>query len=235
MIEFRKSNLLGSPGPLAVWEWPNDTHRYVLGADTAEGLEWGDYSCAQVLDLSTGQQVAVWHGHIEADLFGEEINSLGFFYNQALVGVESNNHGLTTITTLRRLAYPMLFRKRVLNTARNQQTMEYGWRTTRTSKPLMIDELAMALRNDELELYDQPTVAELRTFVRDEKGQMRGSPFDDRVMALAVANQMRKYAFQPEYVPVVDDYMTGAWWERQLQPERAADFVIGRSAERRSP
>ena len=29
---------------------------------------------------------------------------------------------------------------------------------------------------------------------------MSGSPYDDRVMALALANQMRKYAYEPEYM-----------------------------------
>jgi hypothetical protein len=211
---------------------PNDQHRYVLGADTAEGLEHGDYSCAQVLDLSSGVQVASWHGHIEADLFGEEIDRLGRFYGLALVCVESNNHGLTTITTLRRLGYPMLFRARSLNRAKTKQTMEYGWKTTTTSKPLMIDELAMALRNHEIQVRDKRTIAELRTYVRDEKGHTNGSPYDDRVMALAVANQMRKYAFQPEYVPVVDDYWTGAWWARQ-GTDQGQTWVLGKHSVRR--
>jgi len=232
-MRFQATTLQGSPGPLAVWEYPNTDHRYVLGADTAEGLEHGDYSCAQVIDLSTGLQVAVWHGHIEADLFGEEIDRLGRWYCNALVGVESNNHGLTTITTLRRLGYPMMYRKRTLNSARTKQTMEYGWRTTITSKPLMIDELGMALRNDELKLRDKSTVKELRTYVRDEKGRTNGSPYDDRVMALAVANQMRKVAFQPEYVTVVDDYWTGDWWARQGQ-EPKGEWIIGGESVRHS-
>jgi hypothetical protein len=43
---------------------------------------------------------------------------------------------------------------------------------------------------------------------------MSGSPHDDRVMALALANEMRQYAFMPEFVQKVDDYWTIDWWAR---------------------
>ena len=43
---------------------------------------------------------------------------------------------------------------------------------------------------------------------------MSGSPYDDRVMALALANQMRKYAHEPEYVEDADDYWTVDWFAR---------------------
>ena len=36
-------------------------------------------------------------------------------------------------------------------------------------------------------------------FVRDSKGGMNGSPFDDRVISLALAVQALEYAASPEY------------------------------------
>tara|TARA_Y100001938_G_scaffold45483_1_gene63204 strand:- start:9307 stop:9501 length:195 start_codon:yes stop_codon:yes gene_type:complete len=45
---------------------------------------------------------------------------------------------------------------------------------------------------------------------------MSGSPHDDRVMALALANQMRKFAYVPEYQEQVDDTFTFDWWVRQI-------------------
>ena len=39
----------------------------------------------------------MWHGHIDPDLFGDELYKLGVFYNYAYLGVENNNHGLTTL------------------------------------------------------------------------------------------------------------------------------------------
>ena len=212
---------------LTVWSDPEAMSGYVIGVDTAEGLGHGDYSCAQVLCVNTGEQVAVWHGHIAPDELAHEVFRLALWYRDALTCVESNNHGLTTLTVLRQLGYPRLFRKRSLNKVSDRVTQEYGWKTTRTSKPLMIDDLATALKNDELALRDKHTVAELRTFVRNERGSMSGSPFDDRVMALALANQMRKYAHAPEFAADVDDYWTVDWFRRQSGTQSENPFQIG--------
>ena len=185
-----------------------------MGVDTAEGLVHGDYSCAQVLDVRAGEQVAVWHGHIPPDTLAHEVYMLALWYNDALTCVESNNHGLTTITQLRHMGHVNLFRKRTLNAATTKVSQEFGWKTTRTTKPLLIDDLGMALRSDELIIHDRYTLAELRTYTRNERGSMSGSPHDDRVMALALANEMRQYAFMPEFTPKVDDYWTIDWFAR---------------------
>ena len=182
---------------LEVWREPDAMHAYVMGVDTAEGLGHGDYSCVQVLDVGTGEQVAIWHGRIPPDALAVEVTRLGLWYRDALCCVESNNHGLTTITILRQLGYPRLFRQRSLNRTTNKVSQEFGWRTTRTSKPLMIDDLGMALRNDELSIFDVSTIRELRTFTRNDRGTMSGSPFDDRVMALALAEPDAEVCSRP--------------------------------------
>ena len=75
-----------------MWRPPEQGHTYVIGADVAEGLETGDYSCAQVLDRRDLCQVSEWHGHTDPDLFGEELAKLGRLYNSAMIGCEVNNH-----------------------------------------------------------------------------------------------------------------------------------------------
>jgi len=220
---------------LTVWERPERWSGYVLGVDTAEGLGHGDYSCVQVIDVKEGEQVAIWHGRIPPDELAYEVYNIGIWYGNALCCVESNNHGLTTITQLRQLGYPNLFRKRSLNKETNRMSQEFGWKTTRTSKPLMIDDLGMALKNEELMLRCKDTMAELRTFVRNDRGSMSGSPYDDRVMALALANQMRKYAFVPEYVQKVDDTWTFDWWRRQIPSEVPNADTIGLNTFRGTP
>ena len=217
---------------LTVWERPERWSGYVLGVDTAEGLGHGDYSCVQVIDVKEGKQVAIWHGRIPPDELANEVYNIGLWYGNALCCVEANNHGLTTITVLRQLGYPNLYRRRSLNQSTERISQEYGWKTTRTSKPLMIDDLARALKNDELVLRCESTVAELRTFTRNERGSMSGSPYDDRVMALALANQMRKYAYVPEYVQNVDDTGTFNWWVRQIPKGVPENDTIGQHLSR---
>ena len=212
---------------LTVWREPVGGRAYCIGVDTAEGLAHGDYSCAQVIDVRAGEQVAVWHGHIPPDTLANEVHLLALWYNNALTCVESNNHGLTTIVQLRNLGHRNLFRKRTLNTSIAKVSMEFGWKTTRTTKPLLIDDLGMAIRNDEIIVHDRYTLAELRTYVRSSRGSMNGSPHDDRVMALALANEMRQYAFMPEFAPKVDDYWTVDWFARMIKTEETPDSRIG--------
>ena len=217
---------------LTVWREPEANHIYCLGVDTAEGLVHGDYSCAQVLDVRSGEQVAIWHGHIPPDTLANEVYNLALWDNDGLTCVESNNHGLTTLVQLRHLGHPNLFRKRSLNQSTSKVSQEFGWKTTRTTKPLLIDDLGMALRSEELTIHDRYTLAELRTYVRTSRGSMSGSPHDDRVMALALANEMRQYAFMPEYSTKKDDYWTVDWFARLVKPEETSEMQIGKHSMR---
>lgn len=203
-------------GEFQVWDEPVKGVRYVLGVDVAEGLEHGDYSVVWVIEAATGACVAKWRGHIPADLLGSEVcHDIGYWYGRALIGVEANNHGLTTLVALRDSGYPNIYHRTSLETGTKKQRQAMGWFTSRTSKPYLMDGLAAALRED-LRLTDAETIAELRTYVRDPDGKMHGSPFDDQVMALGIAQEMRQFVFTPQYNLRNDDYMTGAYMERLL-------------------
>lgn len=215
MVAFEENKQLGAMDPLRIWVMPDAQHRYVIGADVAEGLEHGDYSCAQVLDVNTGEQVAQWHGHIPAREFGQQLALLGRFYNTALVGCEANNHGISSIDALRDLNYPRIFRKRTVGETSVKTTIKWGWHTNRQTKPLMIDGLDDAIRQEAIVIYDRYTIGELRTYVRDEKGHLHGSPHDDRVVALAIAVQMLNFAHVPaEEDPfrLADRRYSIEWW-----------------------
>lgn len=221
-------------GPLKVWEHPDSMDAYVIGADVAEGLEWGDFSSAHVVSCRTGLTVAHYHAHVEADVFGERLYELGQWYGGALMGVEVNNHGLSTLHALRRLQYPRIYFRNTLNQKTNRQTNEMGWRTTKATKGLLVDELGMAVRTGELIVWDEHTIAEMKQYVRDEKGGMAGSPFDDRVISLGIANMMRRYAQAPDHHQYIDEYLSGGWWAKQLPSSvrAASKGVIGSNAVR---
>ena len=155
--------------------------------------------------LRAGLWLPTGTGHIDPDKFGEDIlYSLGFFYNEALIGVESNNHGLTTLTSLVKAGYTNVYRQRRLNQRHPEITESLGWRTTTLTKPLGLDELNANLRDGVLDLRCEYTLAELKTFVRHDNGSTSGSPHDDRTMSLMIANQMLKYVWLSEYTPRTD-------------------------------
>lgn len=205
-------------GPLRLWAFPETDGRYGIGADPSQGMEHGDFSSVHVINVRNGDVVATWHGRIDPDQLGSDVLApLGRWYNDALIGVENNNHGLTTLTALRRLRYHPLFMQRSPRYKRSVPTDIMGFRTSQITKPIMVDELNMALRDGSLHLFEEETIAELRTFVRDESGKMMGSPFDDRTISLAIANQMTKFVFLKQYEPEREPGPgTMGWYEKQL-------------------
>jgi len=215
-IEFRQT----PDGEFCIWEEPRPDGVYVVGADVAEGLAHGDYSSAHIIEAHDLRVVAHWHGHIEPDLFGDLLAELGYWYNGALLGVENNNHGLTTLKAIQRYGYKNIYRTRRLQQRNPEATEILGWRTTVATKPLAIDELAAAIRDHEITIEDERTIQELITFVRNPNGRMNGSPHDDRVMSLAIGWQMLKYVWLPEYrAEVAAPKYSLNWFEKFLISE----------------
>ena len=194
-IEFEEN----TKGYLRVWEMPVHGRQYVIGGDVAEGLIKGDYSTAIVLDRSNMTQVAEWHGHIDPDLFGVALYRLGKFYNTAFLGVEVNNHGLASLISLingnflyKTEPYRNLYFKEVLDEENERKTKKFGWRTDLKSKPLMIDDLAKAIREKLIGLKSKDLIDECLTYVIFEDGKTgaQGGCYDDRVIACSIAVQM---------------------------------------------
>jgi hypothetical protein len=131
----------------------------------------------------------------------EVLAPLGHWYGDALIGVENNNHGLTTLKALQRQRYHPLYMQRSPRYKRSIPTDILGYRTSQVTKPIMMDELNKNLRDGSIKLWCAETIAELRTYVRNDANKMTGSPFDDRVISLAIANQMLHHVWLKEFEP----------------------------------
>jgi hypothetical protein len=193
-VDFAKRDVIKrDSGALRVWDEPKPGCRYVIGADVAEGIGHGDFSCADVLEVETGHQVAQWHGHCDPDHFGRILDLLGRRYNRALLGVERNNHGLVTLTTIRGENYPNLYAQQdIERRSEGVETRKFGWLTTAKSKFKLIDQLASELRDKDHGIACKETVSEMRTYVIEENGSYNAKPgcYDDRVMSRALAGEM---------------------------------------------
>jgi Terminase large subunit, T4likevirus-type, N-terminal len=217
-------------GALHIWAMPEPRGRYVIGADPSQGMEHSDHGSVHVIHVQSGHVVAHWNGLIDADVMGTDLLArLGRFYRQALIGVESNNMGLVTLKALQRARYSPLYYERSPLYRQTKPTDRLGFRTDQVTKPLMIGELNAALRADgKLKLECAETLAELRTYVRKDRGKMEGSPFDDRVISLAIAVQMLKYAWVSEFQPkAIIEPGTVAWWEKKLNGSTFAEVIAG--------
>ena len=179
-------------GYVSIWKEPEKDTFYVIGADVAEGLATGDYSCAVVGNSTTFDINAMWHGHIDADLFGVEIVKLARYYNEAYVGVENNNHGLTTLSIIKRMEYWNLYFSKQFDRMNDQVTQKLGWTTNARTKPLMIDKLAEFVREMYLGIYSDMAIAEMFTYIIEDNGSTNAQVgcHDDTVIALAIALQL---------------------------------------------
>lgn len=177
--------------PLKIWKIPDPSKEYVIGADVAEGIEQ-DYSVATIMDKEEMETVARWRGDIEPADFGEILDTLGKYYNNALIACEVNNHGLTTIQRLRDLSYPNLFRReKNIDTRLEKFTEKLGWQTTTKTKPLMINALSEAINLGKIKDYDLTFVRECMEYTVDERGKTNAQvgSHDDTVIATAIALQ----------------------------------------------
>lgn len=178
--------------PLKVWFPPRADREYVIGADVAEGIE-EDYSVATVMDRFTHQTVARFRGDMEPADFGEYLSLLGRWYNEALIGAEINNHGLTTVQRLRDVGYNNIYRRELgIDERYEEYTSKLGWRTDVRTKPLMIDGLSEAISTDEIIDYDKIFIRECMTYIRDPRGRTNAQDgqHDDTVVATAIALQL---------------------------------------------
>lgn len=217
-------------GPLSVYDWPKPYTSYVVGCDVAQGLLHGDFSSAHVIRCDTLEVVAHWHGHCDADQFGLYTARLAAFYNMALLGTEINNHGLTTVKAQQRFMYPNIY-ARTLQTYRwgDKPTSELGFFTSAVTKPRIIDELVAAVRERQLGLWDKPTISEMLAYQRMDNGSMEGSPFDDRVMSLAITLMLVPFAPPAEMPddPEPEEWSLQWWSDLATAPEKTPDARIG--------
>lgn len=180
------------------WVGPShlDQHRYVISADTAQGVDGGDYSSGDVIRLpfydTDGafhpmEQVAHIYGQMDPDEFAEILVGAARFFNEALIIAEANNHGLTTLHCIvRQLRYRKVYYRKQKRRRKDQATKELGFYTSSSTKPPLIDNLKTAIRESEITINSETTRVECINYVRSETGKMEGHPHDDCVMSLAL-------------------------------------------------
>lgn len=165
---------------------------YIFGVDTSEGIDGGDYSTVTVWNRMTGEEAAFYKGLIEPDKLAKLLNVWGRKFNNALMVVEVNNHGLTTLTVLKQLMYPTLyFRMAQFETIGTRYSDRLGWKTTKLTRPLLIDDLSQAVREELLTIHSKDTLDEMSTFIYDKNNNMvpSGTAHDDCIFSAAIGYQ----------------------------------------------
>ncbi len=157
---------------ILIYEEPNPRHFYSLGADPSEGIGQDD-SAITVIDKMTGREVGSYVGQIQPDLFAKKIKQTAELFNDALAVIEINNHGLAVINALK-TEYSNLYQRTVFDKVTNTKRKELGWKTTQTTKPLMVDDFIAGLRDEEIGLSNPMTVSQMMTFVHTNESNRYG-------------------------------------------------------------
>jgi hypothetical protein len=184
-------------GPLTIFRFPGEDMekcKYMISGDATRSIT-GDYSCAQVLNRRTWEQVAIFRRKIDPMSFGDQMSLLGRYYNWAILCPEIQGAGDATISRLISLNYPFLFEHRKAEKIMGQPETVFGWWSGVRAKQEAMGNLLKAVVDGAtpsggIIIHDHKTYEEMRAYVSDEKGGFKNGTtekHDDTVTALAIA------------------------------------------------
>lgn len=207
-------------GYILIYKEPNSKRPYVLGGDTAG--EGSDYFTAQVIDNVSKEQVATFRNMFDEDIYTRQIYCLGKYYNDALVGIETN-YSTYPQKELERLGYSNFFVRMREDTYTHKHIKSFGFQTNQKTRPIIIAELVKIVRENTRLISDKDTLLEMLTFVRNEKGrpEAQEGAHDDLIMGLAIAYYITAQAKDTE--DVVQESKKIKWTEDMYEDYLNAD------------
>lgn len=192
-------------GYIRIYEEPTN-RPYVIGGDTAG--EGSDYFTGHVIDNITSKQVAVLKHQFDEDLYARQMYCLGMYYNEALIGIETN-FSTYPVKELQRLGYYKQFKREKEDTITQKIEHVFGFKTTKLTRPLIISNLVQLVREHPELFNDMETLEEMLTFVRSESGkaEAQNGKHDDLIMALAITFYIRT---QQSMGDISDSFLAGS-------------------------
>ncbi len=178
--------------PLGVkfWQMPSTGKKYVMGVDPSDG-EGADFGCGDVWDEESLTQVAQYYGKVRPDVLAEVISQIGYFYNEAFIGVENNM--LSCILSLVKI-YSNYFFTATIDEKTMKKTKKIGWSTNTKTRNPMIDDFIAAYEENTLTINSTLTLTEMKTFVTKDNGKREhaNGKHDDALIAGMICIQMKK-------------------------------------------
>lgn len=188
---------------------PQAGHRYVLGADVAEGVGRAN-SAAVIVDLTALETAALFSSNlVRPARFAEHCADAGMKYNKAFLCIERNNHGHAVLNHLIHVCrYPYLYRHRYYNKFKKRHDEDPGWPTDGRTRDMLFEELYNALEYGAPRIMSRDVISDIRTH-QNEGGHARPSQGStgDITIAMGLAVQMLKHVGR--VAPIVDTMTVG--------------------------
>lgn len=175
-------------GCIKIYDKPN-LSKYVIGGDTAG--DGSDNFIGQVLDAKDGNQAAILSHQTDSDLYAKQMYCLGKYYNDALIGIETNYDSFPQ-KELERLGYSNFYIREREDKITGRTQKKYGFTTTSLTRPIILNNLVKIVRENPNCINDTETIEEMLVFVKNESGKAEALSgyHDDKVMALAIAHHI---------------------------------------------
>ena len=205
-------------GFIRIYAEPQKYYPYVIGGDTAG--EGSDSFVGQVIDNTTGSQVATLRHTLDEDLYARQMYCLGTYYNNALIGIESN-YSTYPVMALERLRYPRQYVRETIDDFTHAVRKSFGFQTNAKTRPVAISTFIKAVREDISIVSDKSTLEEMLTFTRNEdyKPTAEEGAHDDCVMAIAIAHYIRP---QQTYIAGMPEAKRVQWTDDMWEDYRKA-------------
>jgi Terminase RNaseH-like domain len=171
------------------WKLPEPGKQYVIGGDPSDGVG-SDFGVLDVWD-DNHEQVAQFYGKTRPDELAEIASELGYFYNEAFIGIENNM--LSTVLILSKM-YSNYYFVTEQDKKTLKRTKTIGWNTNSKSRNIMIDDFLILFDEGNLIIHSKTTKSEMRTFVKKDNGKREHADgkHDDALFAGFIAIQMIK-------------------------------------------
>jgi hypothetical protein len=203
----------GFDGNLWIWEECDRSKKYIVVADVSRG-DGQDFDGCHVIELESNTQVAEYKGKMPTTQYGHFLVELSTSYNDAILVIERENVGWSTIQTVIDREYKNLFymskdrklvdvHRTVTNRYRSDdKQMVAGFGTTISTRPLIINKLDMYMRErltagKSLNIRSLRLIEELRVFIwNNGKAQAQDGYNDDLIIPLGIALWVRDVALK---------------------------------------
>lgn len=176
---------------IEIYEMPKSGYPYVLGGDPA-GIG-SDSFAGDVIDNTTGKQVATLEVELDETEFTRQMYCLGMFYNEALCCIETNYSTFPT-KELFRLGYTKQYLRTIDDIIDVKIQDKLGFNTNRATRPVIISELVKFF-SECIDLINcKKTLLQALTFIKREDGKQAADDgyHDDRIMSLAITHAARE-------------------------------------------
>lgn len=166
---------------LWIWEDYIPGHRYSIGADCATKGGF-DKSTAEVVDITTGNQVAEYRGKLAEGEFAKILAELAYRYGTCQIAPEMNAKAggsvLTSLTDVQK--YKRVYRR---------ENGDYGWNTTSRTRDILIADLETNLYGKSFKIRSTRLIDEIKTFIVTKRGKIEhdSNAHDDQLFAWMIA------------------------------------------------